>query len=101
MRDALFGVFGTRKSNLTAAAMAALMSLAIAATFAAFATLTTGRLTDPAQLAAIALASIGTPMFALFIIRTDGPQEVRDTLWACLDLDDSSGGTAAPAEPAN
>ncbi len=101
MRDALFGVFGTRKSNLTAAAMAALMSLAIAATFTAFITLTVGRIDDPVQLAAIALASIGTPLFAFFVIRTDGPQEVRDTLWACLDLDESSGCGAAPAEPAS
>jgi hypothetical protein len=87
MRDALFGVFGTRKSNLTAAAMAALMSLSIAATFSTFVVLTAGQFTNAAQVVAIVLATLATPLFALVIIRTDGPHELRDTLWACMDIE--------------
>jgi hypothetical protein len=100
MRDAVFGVFGTRKSHVTAAAMAALMSLTIAATFTAFVSITSGQLAPQSQLIAIALATIATPLFVLVIIRTDGPQEIRDTLWGCLEIDPPRQPGTPPVEPA-
>jgi hypothetical protein len=100
MRDALFGVFGTRRSNVTAAAMAALMSLAIAATFSTFVMLTAGQFTNTPQVVAVTLASICTPLFAYIIIRTDGPQELRDALWGCLDLESTQQTGTPPVEPA-
>jgi ATP-dependent Clp protease ATP-binding subunit ClpC len=99
LRDALFGVFGTRKSWF----VVGLIEIAVVLTvtglgvgFVAFSTWDLVRARDfivPYGAAGVAIA-----MGMLVLARWNGPTEIRDALWECLDIDDSAGRGVPPVE---
>lgn len=89
MRNSLVGVFGKRKSTSRALSWAAILAVATTAIGIGFLVMAYGGLPNPASdfwiLAVFGLVWAG---FTLLHARANGPQEIRDTHWALLDLDD-------------
>lgn len=89
MRNSLVGVFGKRKSTSRALLWAALLAVSTTAVGIGFLVMAYGGLPNPACdfwiLAVFGLVWAG---FTLLHARANGPQEIRDTHWALLDLDD-------------
>ncbi|MEX2317395.1 MAG: Clp protease N-terminal domain-containing protein [Pirellulales bacterium] len=87
LRDAMFGVFGSRKSPtkvLLLQMLIAILTPAGVVTYVAFEQWSlspVGQFLIPYTAAGIALSVI-----ALVMARLNGPTEIRDTLWACLDI---------------
>jgi hypothetical protein len=91
VRDSLWGVFGSRRSRLQAACFSMLAALSVAACGLAFVPLATWMLPGTQG------AMIGFFVAALFVgvmipirAKARGPVEIRDTIWATLDLKPTS-----------
>ena len=82
-----FGAFGSRRSNLVAGGMALLMGLSVFAAFLVFVALTYPGFDGKSDLIQIVLTALATPLCALVIVRNVGRQEIRDALWACMDIE--------------
>lgn len=90
MRDAMFGVFGSRKSPakvLLIQGAIALFITACGAGYFAFQDMSLAR--GGEFLAPYAAAGVAVAITARVIVRFTGPGEIRDTLWACLDINDT------------
>jgi hypothetical protein len=48
----------------------------------------------------LAAGGLAMTLYILLLVRRNGPDEIRDTLWAALDIDDSVRRGTPPAEPA-
>jgi len=101
VRDATFGVFGSHKSTSQAVLLALLMGLAVFLTGLSFAPLGYGGAASFGDVIILGMLGLFTTLFALLLARNNGPIEIRDTLWACLDLDTRSQSGAPPVEPAS
>ncbi len=91
MRDHIFGVFGSRKSWGQAIAWAMFLAVATVACGFTFLTVAYGGFSPAAAgfypcIAAGIIWAMGMLVFA----RIGGPQEIRDTVWAILDLKDEA-----------
>lgn len=88
MRDSLFGALGSRKSRLRVFVLMVLIALTVLGSGLAFIAVAAWDLSRalpmfwPCSAAAIVAAG------GYFVLaRQRGPTEIRDTLWACLELD--------------
>jgi hypothetical protein len=91
IRDALFGLFNSRKSWATVLQMQLLMVAAITACGVAFVAFTEWSLDRAAQfLLPYAIAGTAAAIAALVAARIKGPTEYRDALWELLDLTDAA-----------
>ena len=90
IRDHYFGVFGAKKSWFRVVAWAALLNLATVASGFIFFLISYGSLA-PASAAFYPIVVFGIIWAAGAIVITPvfGRQEIRDTVWALLDLEDS------------
>jgi hypothetical protein len=89
MRDSVFGVFGHRKSWTRVIAWASLIATTTVwcgLTFIAVAYGSFG--TALSLLYPFVVAGILWALSTLFTVKTCGPQQIRDTAWALLDLND-------------
>lgn len=100
MRNSVYGAFGSRRSNFVAGGMAMLMGLSVFAALFAFVPLTYRGFAGRSDLIQICLTALATPLFALAIVRSVGRQEIRDALWACMDIDPPRQSGTPPSEPA-
>jgi Clp amino terminal domain, pathogenicity island component len=100
VRDAIYGVFGSRKSMSRAVLLAMLMGLAVFLTGLGFAPLGYGGEINWSDLCILGAIGLSTTLFALLLAHSNGPIEIRDTLWACLDIEGPSKSGAPPIEPA-
>jgi hypothetical protein len=89
IRDRLFGVFGLQKSWTSVVLWAALLNFTTVAAGAAFLAISYGGL-DPLRVAIYPIVVFGLIWTgsAIVIAPIFGPQEIRDTTWALLDLSD-------------
>lgn len=99
MRDSIYGAFGSRRSNFVAGGMALLMGLSVFAALLAFVALTYPGFDGRSGLVQLCLTAFAVPLCALAIARHVGRQEIRDAMWACMDLKVPESGTP-PTEPA-
>lgn len=104
VRDAIYGVFGSRKSMSRAVLLAMFMGLAVFLTGLSFPALGYAlgyggeiKWSDLSILGAIGLI---TTLFALLLAHSNGPIEIRDTRWACMDVEGPSQVGPPPIEPA-
>lgn len=90
MRNSLVGVFGMRKSTGRALLWAALLAIATNAAGVGFLWMAYGGLPNNSSDFFWILGVFGMmwAAFAFLYARANGPQEIRDTAWALLDLDD-------------
>lgn len=89
MRDHMFGVFGSRKSWKHVIAWAALMAISLVWSGFVFIAVSYGSI-DTAQSLVVPFLGAGILWAAstLIAVKFFGPQEIRDTMWALLDLSD-------------
>jgi len=90
MRDSLFGAFGARRSLRNAvlwSLLAAIIVLAAGLGFIAVVEGTSMRLAD--SMSITAFAGITAAIMGL-LVRVRGPIEIRDTIWACMDVEATS-----------
>jgi ATP-dependent Clp protease ATP-binding subunit ClpC len=90
IRNSLVGVFGIRKSTGCALLWAALLAIATNAVGIGFLGMAYGGLPNHASDFFWILAMFGVmwAAFAFLHAHANGPQEIRDTTWALLDLGD-------------
>lgn len=91
MRDSLFGAFGARRSLRNAvlwSLLAAIIVLAAGMGFIAVVEGTSMRLADSTSITAF--AGIAVAIVCLLLVRVRGPVEIRDTIWACMDVEATS-----------
>jgi hypothetical protein len=91
MRDSLFGAFGARRSLRNAllwSFLAAIIVLAAGMGFIAVVAGTSMRLADSMSLTAF--AGIAVAITCLILVRVRGPIEIRDTIWACMNVEATS-----------
>lgn len=92
IRDAMFGVFGSRKSMSTVLLYAVLFALVIAMSGVGMMTISDGRPNGVTHtLLPFGVVGIATAIGAILLARRSGPTEIRDTFWACLDLSGPDG----------
>jgi hypothetical protein len=88
IRDCMWGVFGTRRSQWKAALYSLLAALVMLAASAGLVPFMRFSLADwNASLPLFAIVSVLTPAAFLLQARFRGPAEIRDTFWATLDLE--------------
>ncbi len=86
-RDTLWGAFGVRKSKPRAALLQCAFAGVILTTYLAMiATTRSFHAIDLQQWSFGLLGALVSIPLCLHIARTSGPTEIRDTIWACLDL---------------
>jgi len=108
MRDAMFGVFGSRKSPFRVLLSAAAITLAVVVAGVCYMAITEWDFASAIpMLVPYSFAGIATGVAAMLIVRFNGLTEIRDTVWACMDLDrpilddpDSPLSGNPPVEPA-
>ncbi len=87
IRDSFFGVFGSAKSTLGAIVFAVLLALSMMACSVAAIALINASFAPALELAVqIIVASIGTAIVCTILARQHGTTEIRDVVWACLDV---------------
>jgi ATP-dependent Clp protease ATP-binding subunit ClpC len=87
-RDALWGVFGSRRSMPNALRWSALAAAVMLASGVGFIAMVVGTLNGLAEAATmLSLACVGASLVCLMLARSHGPAEIRDTIWATLDLE--------------
>ncbi|HZZ28421.1 MAG TPA: Clp protease N-terminal domain-containing protein [Pirellulales bacterium] len=90
MRDSLLGAFGKPKSRFKALVFDADIALAVVAIgFGYFAFANGDFTTAVSLLAPLCGAAFAVAGAYLLLARFRGPTEIRDTLWACLNLNDA------------
>ncbi len=101
LRDTLFGVFGSRKSRGIVILWAMLIAFVTMLSGVTFVALAEWDLAAAKQLAVpFCAAGLGIAIAAFFTALMTGPTQIRDTLWACMDID-AAGQQEGPAiEPA-
>ena len=88
-RDALFGVFGARRSRMNAFGYAMLSAAVVLASGLIFAAAAARDWTSAQQFVyPYAVASLAIGAAILLLARYRGLTEIRDTVWACLPLDE-------------
>jgi len=90
MRDSLFGTFGARRSVRNAGLWSLLAGIIVlAAGMGYFAALegTSMRLANSIPITAF--AGIAVAAMCLLLVRVRGPVEIRDTIWACMNVEAS------------
>jgi Clp amino terminal domain, pathogenicity island component len=108
MRDAMWGVFGRRKSLFHALLFDALIALVMMGSFAALVGVATWDWVKMNNsLPIFGTAGVAAAIIWLFLARLTGRSEIRDTIWAFLDIDGASAEMSGPrrgddsaAEPA-
>jgi ATP-dependent Clp protease ATP-binding subunit ClpC len=87
IRDSLFGVFGSRKSLRNGILLATLASLCVLLCIASAIALLNAsfQVVHEVVVPMIAVSVFGG-IICLILARSRGPQEIRDTVWACMDL---------------
>jgi hypothetical protein len=88
MRDALWGVFGSRKSLprvFMYATLITIVGFVYLIGVAAMARLNLNVISEPA--AACGWMPLVSAIVLIAVARTSGPHEIRDTLWAFVDVD--------------
>jgi hypothetical protein len=102
MRDAMWGAFGSRRSAARVLGFTFVSGLAATVFIATFSVLMHGWPAMPEDLSPSWLAAAGVmPFISLVAARLDGPAEIRDAMWALLDLSKSAAGQGDPSvEPA-
>ena len=91
MRDSLFGAFGARRSLRNAVLwsfLAAVIVLAAGMGFIAAVEGTSMPLANSLSLSAF--AGIVTAILCRAVVRVRGPIEIRDTIWACMNVEATS-----------
>src|SRR5688572_29464091 len=91
MRDSLFGAFGARRSPRNAVLWSLLMAIIVQVAGMGFITVVAGtsmRLAD--SMSITAFAGIAVAIMFLLLVRVRGPIEIRDTIWACMDVEAAS-----------
>jgi hypothetical protein len=89
MRDHMFGVFGAEKSGKEVVAWAALMTASLVWSGFVFIAISYGSIATAQSLVVPFLgAGILWAASNLIAVKFFGPQEIRDTTWALLDLSD-------------
>jgi hypothetical protein len=87
VRDALFGVFGSKMSVTNALFRATLLALCVAASSVALIAIMNGGWGAVCELAPqLGASSAFASAFCLLLAYVRGPAEIRDTIWSCLDL---------------
>jgi hypothetical protein len=87
LRDAMWGAFGSAQSWRRVGELSLLIGLVGLAFGAGFSALAHQSLNSiDAMGASCAAAAVVLPLFSLVVARWDGPTEIRDSLWALLDL---------------
>ena len=88
MRDSMWGAFGSRKSLAKVLLLDASIALAVIGSFLGLIGVAMWDRTKVAEsLVFCSVAGVVAGIAWLLIARFSGPAEIRDTLWACLDLD--------------
>jgi Clp amino terminal domain, pathogenicity island component len=108
MRDAMWGVFGHRKSLFYALLFDALIALVMMGSFAALVGVATWDWAKTNNaLPIFGTAGVAAAITWLVLARLTGPIEIRDTVWAVLDINGAATGISGPrrgddpaAEPA-
>ena len=91
MRDALFGVFGSRKSLLRAVTFDLLIAVSVIAAGVSFTALAAWDIAPAMEsLPASGVGGIAVAAAVFLYARFHGPNEITDTLWACLPLETAS-----------
>lgn len=91
LRDAMWGAFGSRRSAARVLGFVLVSGLAAMGFVASVAALAHGLLAMPGGLWPSWLAAAGVmPVISLLAARLDGPAEIRDAVWALLDLSTSA-----------
>jgi hypothetical protein len=91
MRDSLFGAFGARRSLRNAGLWGLLAGGVVVAAGMGFIAVVEGtsmRLAD--SVSVTAFAGIATAILCLLLVRVRGPIEIRDTIWACMNVEAAS-----------
>lgn len=89
MRDALWGAFGASRSGRNAFSFLVGIGLVVFGTGIGFFALGSSQRIGEAQLLQAVAAAVVLPLFFLLMARVSGLTEISDTVWACLDLDNS------------
>jgi hypothetical protein len=100
VRDAISGVFGSPKSMPRAVLLALLMGLAVFLAGLFFPTGANGGEIKPSDLGILATIGLITTLCALLLAHSNGPIEIRDTRWACMDVEGPSQSAPPTIEPA-
>lgn len=90
-RDSLFGVFGARRSLRNAVLWSLLAAITVLAAAMGFIAVVEGasmRLAD--SIAITSFAGIAGAIICLLLVRLRGPVEIRDTIWACMEVEATS-----------
>jgi hypothetical protein len=88
LRDALWGVFGSRKSLLRAFSFAGVNALVVMVCGLGFIAMADWNLAVPEKfIPSVALAGLLAAMTYGIAARFRGPREIRDTFWALLKID--------------
>jgi ATP-dependent Clp protease ATP-binding subunit ClpC len=89
MRDHIFGVYGSRRSWALASAWASVLAgMTVGCGFVFIAVAHGSLATAQSLLLPFFAAGILWALSTLVVVKVLGPQEIRDTTWALLDLDD-------------
>ena len=91
MRDSLFGVFGARRSVRNAVLWGLLAATVVPAAATGFIAAVEGasmRLAD--SLSITAFAGVAAAITCLLLVRVRGPIEIRDTIWASINVEVAS-----------
>ena len=100
MRDTIFGVFGSHRSRWLEFQLGVLIAAIIAVSGATFAGIAEWNLDAAKQLLVpMFIAGMGGALAADISARLAGPTQIRDTLWACLDLSNNPYANNPPMEP--
>ncbi len=92
MRDAMWGAFGSRRSLGRVWAWSALLALGGWGFAIALAAAADGDISKPAELwPSIAVAGFAAAACSLLAARYSGPMEIRDAIWALLDVSAANG----------
>jgi len=87
MRDSLFGVFGARRSLRNAVLWSLLAATVVPAAAMGFIAAVEGASVRPADsLSIAAFAGIALAVTCLLLVRVRGPIEIRDTIWASMNV---------------
>lgn len=90
MRDAMFGVFGSRKSLARVLFHAMSMAVVVWLSECVFIAIALGGAFPGGRLLIDGgVAGVFAAFVAPLVARVNGPIEIRDTLWACLDIEDA------------
>ena len=97
MRDAMWGVFGSRKSLFHAFMFDMLIALAVTGSIVGLIGVAVWDRTKAMQsLEICGIAGLAAAMIWLILARFSGPAEIRDTVWALLDIHGAAPGNSGP-----